>query len=57
MTGESVTFCTLLENRCQQQLKKVHSGHDKLNKKENALASAQNVRVTPNAAKLFTQEL
>ncbi|XP_029692878.1 uncharacterized protein [Takifugu rubripes] len=42
MTGESVTFCTLLETHCQQQLKKVHSGDEDLNQKEKVLVSEQN---------------
>lgn len=49
MTGESVTFCTLLETRCQQQLKKVHSGDEDLNRMEKELDSAQNVGVTVHA--------
>lgn len=50
MTGESVTFGTLLETRCQQQLKKVHSGDEDLNRMEKELDSVQNVGVTVNAA-------
>ncbi|TWW69439.1 Eukaryotic translation initiation factor 4 gamma 1 [Takifugu flavidus] len=42
MTGESVTFCRLLETHCQQQLKKVHSGDEDLNQKEKVLVSEQN---------------
>lgn len=51
MTGESVTFCTLLETRCQQQLKKVHSEDGDLNRMEKELDSVQNVGVTASAAK------
>lgn len=51
MTGESVTFCTLLETRCQQQLKKVHSEDEDLNRMEKELDSVENVGVTINAAK------
>lgn len=49
MTGESVTFGMLLETRCQQQLKKVHSGDEDLNRMEKELDSVQNVGVTVNA--------
>lgn len=57
MTGDSVTFCMLLETRCQQQLKKIHSRDEDLNQMEKALDSDQNVYMTLNAANLFTQEL
>lgn len=57
MTGDSINFCTLLETRCQQQLKRVHSIDEDLNQMERALDSAQNVHMTLSAANLFTQEL
>lgn len=50
MTGESVTFGTLLETRCQQQLKKVRSRDEDLNRMEKELDSVQDVGVTVNAA-------
>lgn len=51
MTRESVTFCAQLETRCQQQLKKVHSRDEDLNRMEKELDSVQNVGVTVSAAK------